>query len=420
MAKPDIIAGLDMGSGRITCVLAALDPGVQSVKVLSGASVPCRGLKGGVVVNIAETSRSITQVMEETEEKAKETVGEIYLGIRGAHLQSFNNRGAYNIARTDKEITAEDVTSVIENAKAIPISSDREILHVIPQGFSLDRQRGVPNPVGMEGALLEVEVHIVTASSSHLNNLMKAFSQAGFRTVEPIYGMLALGEVIVTPEEKELGCLLMDIGGQNISLGIYLEGSIRFSREIPMGSDLITRDLAYGLRTSLATAQGVKEKYGAALSSVMKGNTQGQAQDAAGQQIDVPGLDGRTKHTVKTHTLLDYVQPRVEEIFSRMHDEVQNSNYADLPGGGVLTGGGSLLRGMTQAAEQIMELQQVRTGLVSREFATYDDEEYMNPVYATAMGLACYPLLKTWSYSDSLPKRTVWKRRIFSWFQDLF
>lgn len=421
MAKPDIIAGLDMGSGRITCILAALDPGVQSVKVLSGATVACRGLKGGVVVNISETSRSITQALEDAEENAKEIVGEIYLGIRGAHLQSFNNRGAYNIARTDKEITAEDVTSVIENAKAIPISSDREILHVIPQGFSLDRQRGVPNPVGMEGSLLEVEVHIVTASSSHLNNLMKAFSQAGFRTVEPIYGMLALGEVIVTPEEKELGCLLMDIGGQSISLGIYLEGSIRFSKEIAIGSDLITRDLAYGLRTSLATAQGIKEKYGAALSCVMEANGQAPLakEDQADQQIDVTGLDGRTVHTVKTHTLLDYIQPRVEEIFSRMHDEVQNSNYADLPGGGVLTGSGSLLRGTAHAAEQIMELQQVRTGLVSREFVTCG-EEYMNPVYATALGLVCYPLLRTWSYADSLPKKTVWKRRIVGWLQDLF
>lgn len=410
MTKPDIVAGLDMGSGRITCVLAAHDPGIQSIRVLSGASVPCRGLKGGVVVNISETARSITQAMEEAEEKAKEVVGEVYLGVRGAHLQSFNNRGAYNIARTDKEITAEDVANVIENAKAIPISSDREILHVIPQGFSLDRQRGVPNPVGMEGSLLEVEVHIVTASSSHLNNLIKAVSQAGFRVVEPIYGLLALGEVVVTPEEKDLGCLLIDVGGQTVSIGIYFEGSIRFSKEIPMGSDFITRDLAYGLRTSLVTAQNVKEKHGAALSSLLE----------ADEQISVQGLDGRTMHDVKTHALLDYIQPRVEEIFAKVREEVQNSSYADLPGGGVLTGGGALLRGMPEAAEQIMELQQVRAGLVSREFVTCD-EEYLNPVYGTALGLVCYPSLRSWSYADSLPrKKAVWKRRMLSWVQDLF
>ncbi len=410
MTKPEIVASLDMGSGRVTCILAAQDPGVQAVRVLSGATVPCRGIKGGVVVNISETARAITQAMEEAEEKAKEIVGEVYLGVRGAHLQSFNNRGAYNIARTDKEITGEDVANVIENAKAIPISSDREILHVVPQGFSLDRQRGVPNPVGMEGSLLEVEVHIVTASSSHLNNLIKAVSQAGFRVIEPIYGLLALGEIVVTPEEKDLGCLLVDVGGQTLSLGIYFEGSIHFSKEIPVGSDFITRDLAYGLRTSLSTAQTIKEKYGAALASLISGD----------EQITVVGLDGRTEHVVKTHTLLDYIQPRVEEIFTKVRDEFQNSNYADLPGGGVLTGGGSLLRGMAEASEQVMELQQVRAGSINREFVTCD-EEYLHPVYNTALGIVCYPFLRSWSYADSIPrKKAVWKRKVISWVQDMF
>src|SRR6185436_15879870 len=129
----------------------------------------------------------------------------------------------------------EDVNSVVANAKAIPLSSDREILHVLPQSFSLDRQRGVPHPVGMEGSLLEVEVHIVTASSAHLNNIIKTVGQAGFQVIEPVYGLLAAGEMLVTPEEKELGSLLIDFGGQSISLGVYSEGSIRYSKELPIG-----------------------------------------------------------------------------------------------------------------------------------------------------------------------------------------
>jgi len=256
MPKSDIIAGLDMGSSRVTCVLAEHDAESEKIRILAGASVPCKGLKGGVVVNIAETQRAIASVMEQAEEKAKEIVGEVYLGVRGGHIQTFNNRGAYNIARADKEITAEDVSNVIENAKAIPIPSDREILHVIPQGFSLDRQRGVPNPVGMEGALLEVGVHIVTAQSSHINNLMKSVSQAGFRVVDTVYNLLAIGELVVSPEEKDLGCLLIDIGGQTTAIGIYYEGSLRFSSEIPLGGDNVTRDIAYGLGTSMAAAGG--------------------------------------------------------------------------------------------------------------------------------------------------------------------
>ncbi|MFH1619873.1 MAG: cell division protein FtsA [bacterium] len=409
MTKPDIIAGLDMGSSRITCVLAAQDPGVQSIRILSGASVPCRGLKGGVVVSISETARAVTQAMEEAEEKGGEVVGEVYLGVRGHHLQSFPNHGAYNIARTDKEITAEDVANVIENAKAIPMSSDREILHVIPRGFSLDRQKGVPNPVGMEGSLLEVDVHIVTASSSHLNNLIKSVSQAGFRVVEPIYGMLALGEVVVTPEEKELGSLLVDIGGQIISLGLYENGSISFSREITLGSDDITRDLAYALRTSLAKAREIKENHGAAIGSLVDPS----------EVIAVPGLDGRTMRDWKIADMLDYILPRVQDIFERIKKEVQSSN-TDFPVAAVLTGGGSLLRGMTEAAERVMEMQQVRTGLVSREFVT-SDEEYMNPVYSTALGLVCYPSLRSWAYADTQPRnKKIWKRRFLSWVQDMF
>jgi cell division protein FtsA len=213
MPKQDVITGLDMGSGRVTCLIGAPSASAGRLKVLGGANVPCRGIKGGVVINILETARAVTQAVEEAEAQAGVTVSAVNLGVRGGHLQSFNNRGAFNIARTDKEITAEDVQSVVANAKAIPLSSDREILHVVPQGFSLDRQRGVPHPVGMEGSLLEVEVHIVTASTAHLNNLVKTVAQAGFQVVEPVYGLLAAGEMLVTPEEKDLGSLLVDFGG---------------------------------------------------------------------------------------------------------------------------------------------------------------------------------------------------------------
>ena len=410
MAKSDIVAGLDMGSGRVTCVLAEHDAVSEKIRILAGASVPCKGLRGGVVVNIPETQRAIANVMEQAEEKAKEIVGEVYLGVRGGHIQTFNNRGAYNIARADKEITAEDVSNVIENAKAIPVQSDREILHVIPQGFSLDRQRGVPNPVGMEGALLEVSVHIVTAQSSHINNLMKAVSQAGFRVVDTVYNLLAIGELVVSPEEKDLGCLLIDIGGQTTAVGIYYEGSLRFSKEIPLGGDPVTRDIASGLGTSIATAQEIKEKHGAVLSSLVEED----------RVISITGLDARTKREIKARDLLDYIQPRTEETFESINTFLQNCNSSDLPGGAILTGGASLLKGMNEAAETLLPLQQARNGFPRPDIIECP-EEYLNQTYTSAIGLVCYQYLKPWANEPSASRRPVLvPAALWRWLKDLF
>src|SRR3989344_5831534 len=204
MAKSELVVRLDIGSAQVVCVIAEQNPDTETLKVLGGARRPCKGLKGGVVINIDETARAIQQVVEEAEEMAelKGAAKSVLIGVRGSHIQTFNHHGAMNIARTDKEITAEDRDQVVENTKAVPISQDREIVHVIPQDFILDRQSGVPNPVGMEASLLEVDVHIVTASQNHLNNIWKAIARAGFQVEEPIYGLLAVGDVVMTSEEK--------------------------------------------------------------------------------------------------------------------------------------------------------------------------------------------------------------------------
>jgi cell division protein FtsA len=410
MGKSEIIAGLDMGSGRVTCVIAERDDEHNKLRVLAGATVPCKGLKGGVVVNIEEASRAIEHVMEAAETKANEVVGEVYLGVRGAHIQAFDSKGAYNIARTDKEITGEDVANVIETAKAFQLSPDREILHVIPQGFSLDRQRGVPNPVGMEGALLEVGVHIITAANPAINNLVKSVSKAGFRVVAPIYTLLAVGELIVSEEEKELGCILIDAGGQTTSVGIYSEGSIHFSREIPLGGDSITRDIAYGLGTTIAAAQEIKEKHGAVISKILEDD----------KPISITKLDGRTKKEVKPRELLDFIQPRTEEIFEKVSQAVQTSSYQDLPGGAILTGGNSLLRGMPEAAEVMLDLSQSRLGLPAQELLQCP-EEYMTQPYVGAVALVCYPYLKSWTADVSAPARGgAMEKKFWRWLKDLF
>lgn len=413
MAKADVVAALDLGSGRVTVLIGTPDPDGQRLRVLGGSSIPCRGIKGGVVVNIMEAAHAITKAVEEAEVCSKQVVSGLYLGVRGGHLQSFNNRGAFNIARTDKEITAEDESSVLANARAIPLSSDREILHVVPQGYSLDRQRGVPNPVGMEASLLEVEVHIVTASSAHLNNISKAVNQAGFEVIESVYGLLAAGDLLVTPEEKDLGSLLVDFGGQSVSLGVYSEGSLRYSKELPIGSDFITRDLAIGLRTSLVTAENIKKSHGIAHAEILNGD----------EDIRFQGIDGRTPHSIKTSTMLGIILPRVEEIFTIVADELRSSSYADVvvSGGAILAGGGSLLRGSVQAAREILEMP-VREGFPHPDLFV-SDEEWLKPTYATALGLLHYSTGRHWSSAamrSTGRKRPLWLRRIAGAFEGIF
>ncbi len=408
MPKPEIIAAIDVGSGQVVCTIGRRNPNQDQVEVIAATRQTCRGLKGGVVINIDETALAISRVVEAAEEMAKETVRDLIIGIRGSHLQTFNHHGAINIARTDKEITSEDVTQVIESTKAVPISTDREIIHVIPQDFVLDRQQGVPNPVGMEGSLLEVQVHIVTAGSSHFNNVWRAINNAGFGIREPIYGLLALGDVVVTQEEKDLGCVLIDLGGSTTGLGIFVDGSICFTKELPIGTDSITNDLAHGLRTSFSQAKLVKERYGAALRSAKRQVlVTGTGDEEATMDDDVPytSVDGRTEKRIQMSTLFDFISPRVEEIFSLLQDEIRNSGLSEqvVAGGVILTGGGSMMPGMVEAAEKILELPS-RHGLPQNIVGL--PEIISHPTYATAVGLLAFQSMGDWSRSHTAGRRS--------------
>jgi cell division protein FtsA len=413
MPKPDVITGLDIGSGQVVAVVAKLDPDAETPEAVGAARQACPGLKGGVVINIDETARSITRAVEAAEEMAGLTGATrgVLIGVRGGHIQTFNHHGAMNIARTDKEITLADRDQVVESTKAVPISPDREIVHVIPQDFILDRQSGVPNPVGMEATLLETDVHIVTASQSHLNNVWKAIARAGFDVEEPIYGLLAVGDAVVTAEEKGLGCLLIDVGGQTTGLAVYAEGSVRFTKELPIGSDAISHDLSHALRTSLLQAQKVKEKHGAASRPLAEGNID--------EDIEYTSVDGRTPRHIKRSTLFDYIAPRVEEIFTLVSEELQRSNYADhVAGGGVvLTGGGAQLQGLSAAVEQILDLP-VRLGLPQN--LTGAPGILANPGYATALGVITYRHLGDWSRSRRAVRRVGLGQKLRGLVEDLF
>ena len=379
MAKTNIIAGLDIGSGKMTCIAAAHDFETNTLQVLAGRSVPCRGLKGGIVSDIRETSAAVTHLLGGIERECNQEIGNLYVGVRGAHLESFSNNGTYNISRQDKEITQADMELAIENAKAMPIKNDNEIVNVITQGYAIDKQRGISNPEGMEGSLLEVDVHITTGSSTHLNNLAKAIQRPGYRIDGTFYSLVPLADAVLTQEEKDIGAMIIDLGGETMSVGIYIDGILKFSRDIPYGCDLITSDLSRLLHTSRQNAREIKEKYGVAFPTFL---------DEEGE-VPVPSLDGRSTHNIKKSYILDIIQPRVEELIEQVGRCVDASGYKNYPVVGVVTGGGSVMPGITEHCVNILGLKEVRRGVVQRDLITSDDE-FFDPLYSTAMALAIY------------------------------
>ncbi|MFA6582770.1 MAG: cell division protein FtsA [Elusimicrobiaceae bacterium] len=410
MAKDKIIAGIDLGGGRVTCVLSAEDFETDTLNIVSGASLPCKGVKGGVVVDIQETASVIEQAIEEAEKSVGVTVETVYLGVRGSHLESKNSHGAYNISRSDKEITPEDVLYALDNAKAISLQNNRDILQIVPQSFTIDGQKGIPNPQGMEGSLLEVDVHIVTVSNSHLNNLVKAVNKAGFEVSETFAGSIALAGSVLTDEEKELGCVLIDFGGETISVAVYINGAVCFTKEIPYGSDLITSDIAWGLHTSREIARTVKEKYAVAC----------EAHLVEDELIPVSLPDRADTKDIKASDLLDIVKPRIEEMLELVREDVMRSGFGDLIRVAVLTGGGSLLRGLDDLCAQTLGVSEVRIAGVKRDLVVCDDDRLFNPAYSTAVSLLLYPSLRPVCGVDSgAAKKAPLKGRLVDFFKNL-
>ena len=407
MAKRNIIAGLDVGSGKLTAVAAEFDAGTNSLQVVAGNSIPCKGVRGGVVTDIRETSAAVSRLLGGLEQDLDRDISRLYVGVRGSHLDSFTSHGSYNISRMDNEITQDDMNLAIENAKSGSIKSDKEFVNVVTQGFSVDGVRGFPNPEGMEGSLLEVDVHITIGSSSHLNNLAKAIQRPGYKIDKMIYGFVPLSYCAVSAEEKTNGAMVIDFGGETMSVGIYIEGMLRFSRDIPYGCDLITSDLSRLLHTSRQNAKEIKEKYGVSFATYLD----------AEEEIQVPSLDGRHTETIKKSYLLDLIQPRVEELFEQIQHYVSNSGYKQTHLAGILTGGGSLMPGMTNHAMNILGLKDVRLGGVQREMVIAPDE-FMDPAYSTALALLVYSQQQDDYAEESYRQGSVSK--VGRFFKDLF
>ena len=368
----NLIVGLDIGTSKIVAIVAELGPD-GTMNVIGLGSQPSRGLKKGVVVNIETTMATIQRVLEEAELMADCKIRNVYAGIAGSHIRSFNSSGM--VAIKDKEVTATDVARVIETAKAVNIPTDQQLLHTVPQEFIVDSQEDVREPIGMSGIRLEVKVHIVTGAVSAAQNIVKCVRRCGLEVNDLILQPLASSLAVLTEDEKELGVVLVDIGGGTTDIAIFSEGAIRHTAVIPIAGDQITSDVAMALRTPTPDAEDIKVSYGIAK----------QALADPDEMIEVPGLGERGPRTLSRQALAAVVEPRVEELFSLVQQVVRESGYEEvLSSGIVITGGSAVMPGMVELGEDIF-LKPVRRGVPRYTGALAD--MISQPRAATVMGL---------------------------------
>jgi cell division protein FtsA len=378
--KEKHIVGLDIGSTKVcTLIAAARESGLEPIGVGVADS---KGLKKGAVVNLESTVESIKKSVGEAEAMARCEVETVYVGLAGPHVKSFNSRGVTPIPTRTREINSDDVRRVIETARAVALSPDREIIHILPQEFTVDDQTGIGDPLGMIGTRLEVNVHIVTSSTTAAQNTITAVNRSGLLVGDTVLEPIAVGEAILTEDEKELGCVLVDIGGGKTNLAIYHRGAVRHSVVVPLGGELFTNDIAVGLRTSIPEAERLKREQGCALSSMAQSE----------EVFEVAGVGSRHPRAIAQTVLTDIIQPRAEEIVHLVRNEIRNSGYERQTGAGVvLVGGGGMLRGLVELAEEILDLP-VRIGTSSgfSESLLEKMPQLMGPEFTTVTGLVLY------------------------------
>ena len=368
----NLIVGLDIGTSKIVAVVAELTPEGR-LEILGLGSQESRGLKKGVVVNIEATVDSVSRVIQEVELMADCKVREVYTGIAGSHIRSFNSNGM--VAIKDKEVAPMDVERVIETAKAMPIPADQQILHILTQEFIIDGQDGVREPIGMSGVRLEVKVHIVTGAVSAAQNIVKCVRRCGLEVLDLVLQPLASSFAVLSEDERDLGACLVDIGGGTTDIAVFTQGAIRHTAVIPIAGDQITNDIAMALRTPTQEAEEIKMRHGVALAQLAD----------LQQMIEVPGIGDRPPRKLSRQALADVIEPRVSELFELVQAELRRSGYEDLLSSGVvLTGGSAVMRGMVELGEEVFHMP-VRIGVPKYDGGLADVVQH--PRYATAMGL---------------------------------
>jgi cell division protein FtsA len=371
----ELIVGLDIGTSKICAVVGEVRPDGK-VDIIGMGSHPSIGLRKGMVINIENTVNSIKEAIEEAETMAGCEISSVYAGIAGGHIKGFNSHGI--IALKNREVGKRDIERVIDAARAVAIPMDREVMHTLPQEFIVDDQAGITDPLGMSGVRLEVKIHIVTGAVTSAQNIIKCANRAGLDVYDIILESLASSEAILTDEERNLGVALIDFGGGTTDLAVFSGGSIKHTSVLTLGGDNLTNDIAIGIRTPFKEAEKIKIKYGCGLTSLI----------GKEETIEVPSVGGRPPRTINRQLIGEILEPRVEEIFSLIYQEMVRSGYDDLVTSGVVaTGGSSLLPGVPEIVEQVFNMP-ARIGYPSDIGGL---KEIVNsPMYATAVGLVLY------------------------------
>ncbi len=378
MAKKNkYVVGLDVGTTK-TCAVICEVMDSQQLEVAGMGASESKGLRKGVVVNLDAAVSSIKKAVEDAEKGAGAAVESVFVGLSGVHIKSFNSRGAVAVNGHNREIGKEDIRRVIETAKAVSLPTDREIVHVLPQEFVVDGQDGIGDPLGLLGTRLEVNCHIVTSSTTAAQNIVTAVNRSGIIVADTVLQQLASAESTLTVDDKELGIALVDIGGGTTDVGVYTQGAIRHTSILPLGGDQITNDIAVGLRTTIPEAEKIKRHYGCACSMCIQEDV----------SFEVPSVGGRQPKSISRKILCEIIQPRVEEIFSLVEEDIKQAGLEKSVGGGVvLTGGTVLLEGVMDVAEHVFDLP-VRLGVPAGIGKM--GGALTNPAYSTAIGLVLY------------------------------
>ena len=428
--RPEYVVGLDVGTTKICAIIA--EPRRAGLDVVGVGAAPSRGLRRGVVVNIDATVEAIKVAVGEAEEMAGVEVSRVYAGVAGGHIRSVNSRGVVAISGKEREVSQLDIDRAIDAARAINVPQDREIIHVLPQAYMIDDADGVREPLGMSGVRLEVECHIVTGAITAVQNVIRSVNRAGLTVQDVVLEPVASAEAVLFPDEKELGIVVIDIGGGTTDLALVRDGAIWHTAILPLGGDHITNDVAVGLRTPMADAEDLKKRYGCALTSLVP----------AEETVDVPSVGGRKPRQLSRQVLSEIIQPRVEEIFTLVARDLTKAGFQDAaPAGIVVTGGTSIMEGVPEIAETVFDLP-VRRGAPGDHLrgrgerpdtkaagrpparTTNLADVVKSPVYATAVGLALYGARRQSGPSLSEPyvggAFGSWGRRLAGWFGEIF
>ncbi len=372
--KGKLLVGLDIGTTKTCAVVGEITE--SGIDIIGVGACPSEGIRKGVVVNIESTVESIKKAVSAAENMSGCSIRSVYAGIAGVHIKGQNSLGI--VAVKGREIEEEDMESAIEAAKAIAVPLDREIIHSLPQSFVVDEQEGIRYPVGMSGVRLEAKVHIVTAAVTSTQNTINAVNRVGLEINKLILEPLAASETVLSEGEKDLGAAVLDIGGGTTKIAIFTEGSIRHTAVLPIGGNYVTSDIAKGLRTPIVDAEDIKIKYGCAYLPLIPKD----------ENIEVPSVGGREPREVSRHILGRIIEPRMEEILRMAYKDIMKAGYEDsLAAGIVLTGGTSVMEGITELAEQIFDMP-ARRGIPTGVGGLTDVTK--SPVYSTAVGMIVY------------------------------